>query len=58
MTQLTGNERAAYVQNMFTRIAKRYDLMNRLMTGFQDVSWRKKVIKLARMTNTASLLDL
>jgi demethylmenaquinone methyltransferase/2-methoxy-6-polyprenyl-1,4-benzoquinol methylase len=58
MTQLTGNERAKYVQGMFTRIAKRYDLMNRLMTGGQDIRWRKRVIELARLDNTASLLDL
>jgi len=58
MTQLTGQERAAYVQGMFAKIAKRYDLMNRLMTGFQDVRWRKRVIRLARLTNNASLLDL
>ncbi|MDP2778580.1 MAG: ubiquinone/menaquinone biosynthesis methyltransferase [Anaerolineales bacterium] len=58
MSLLTGNERAAYVQNMFTRIAHRYDLMNRLMTGGQDIRWRKQVIKLARMDVNASLLDL
>jgi demethylmenaquinone methyltransferase/2-methoxy-6-polyprenyl-1,4-benzoquinol methylase len=58
MTQLTGDERAAYVQNMFTRIAKRYDLMNRLMTGFQDVRWRRHVIQLAGLKPGASLLDL
>jgi demethylmenaquinone methyltransferase/2-methoxy-6-polyprenyl-1,4-benzoquinol methylase len=58
MTQLTGNERAKYVQNMFTRIAKRYDLMNRLMTGGQDIRWRKRVIELARLDEDASLLDL
>jgi demethylmenaquinone methyltransferase/2-methoxy-6-polyprenyl-1,4-benzoquinol methylase len=58
MTQLTGNERAKYVQGMFTRIAKRYDLMNRLMTGGQDIRWRKRVVELARMNNSASLLDL
>ena len=58
MTNLTGRERATYVQNMFTQIAKRYDLMNRLMTGFQDVRWRKQVIRLARLTNNATLLDL
>ena len=58
MTHLTGRERATYVQNMFTQIAKRYDLMNRLMTGFQDVRWRKQVIRRARLTNNASLLDL
>ncbi|GAB4462643.1 MAG: bifunctional demethylmenaquinone methyltransferase/2-methoxy-6-polyprenyl-1,4-benzoquinol methylase UbiE [Anaerolineales bacterium] len=58
MTQLTGIERAKYVQAMFTRIAKRYDLMNRLMTGGQDVRWRKRVIELARLHPHASLLDL
>ena len=58
MTQLTGRERAAYVQSMFTSIAKKYDLMNRLMTGGQDVRWRKEVIHLARMSDRASLLDL
>jgi len=58
MTQLTGNERAKYIQNMFTRIAGRYDLMNRLMTGGQDIRWRKRVIELARMNDHASFLDL
>jgi len=58
MTQLTGSERAKYVQNMFTRIARRYDLMNRLMTGGQDIRWRKRVIELARANHHASLLDL
>jgi len=58
MTQLTGQERAQYVQSMFTKIAHRYDLMNRLMTGGQDIRWRKDVIKLARLNNNASLLDL
>ena len=58
MTRLTGQERAAYVQNMFARIAKRYDLMNRLMTGGQDVRWRKWVIELARLNRNSRLLDL
>jgi len=58
MTQLTGQERATYVQNMFTQIAKRYDFMNRLMTGFLDVRWRRQVIRLARLTKDTLLLDL
>ena len=58
MTRLTGQERASYVQNMFTRIAGRYDLMNRLMTGGQDIRWRKQVIQLARLRHNARLLDL
>ena len=58
MTQLTGRERATYVQTMFTRIAKRYDLMNRLMTGGQDIRWRKQVIQLAKPNQNARLLDI
>jgi len=58
MTRITGHERATYVQDMFTRIARRYDLMNRLMTGGQDVRWRKRVIELARLTSNSYLLDI
>ncbi|MCA9960920.1 MAG: class I SAM-dependent methyltransferase, partial [Anaerolineales bacterium] len=48
MTHLTGEERAQYVQDMFARIASRYDTMNRLMTFGQDLKWRRTVIELAR----------
>ncbi len=58
MTHLTGEERSAYVQDMFTRIAHRYDLMNRLMTGGQDLRWRKMVIQKAGLHPGARLLDL
>jgi demethylmenaquinone methyltransferase / 2-methoxy-6-polyprenyl-1,4-benzoquinol methylase len=58
MTQLTGQERATYVQNMFALIAKRYDLMNRLMTVGQDIRWRKQVVQLARLNQNSRLLDL
>ena len=58
MTHLSGQERAQFVQSMFSRIARRYDLMNRLMTGFQDARWRRQVIQLAKLAPHASLLDL
>jgi demethylmenaquinone methyltransferase/2-methoxy-6-polyprenyl-1,4-benzoquinol methylase len=58
MTHLTGAERARYVQGMFGRIAGRYDLMNRLMTGGQDVRWRRYVIDQARLPAGGRLLDL
>jgi demethylmenaquinone methyltransferase/2-methoxy-6-polyprenyl-1,4-benzoquinol methylase len=58
MTHLTGNEKSRYVQNLFTRIASHYDLMNRLMTAGQDVRWRKDVIRRAGLHPNASLLDL
>ncbi len=55
---LTGRERAAYVQNMFGRIAHRYDLMNRLMTFGQDIFWRKEVLRRAALPEDGVLLDL
>jgi demethylmenaquinone methyltransferase/2-methoxy-6-polyprenyl-1,4-benzoquinol methylase len=58
MANLTGSERATYVQAMFSRIAHRYDLMNRLMTGGQDVHWRREVIRRARLAADDRLLDL
>ena len=58
MTHLTGKERGEYVQGMFTRIAHRYDLMNRLMTAGQDVHWREQVIRNARLRKNARLLDI
>ena len=58
MTHLTGKERGEYVQDMFTRIAHRYDLMNRLMTAGQDVRWREQVIQQAKLKSNARLLDL
>lgn len=58
MTTLKGDERARYVQGMFSRIAARYDLMNRLMTGGQDVRWRRIVIQKANLPEDGLLLDL
>ena len=58
MTQLSANEKARYMQDVFTRIAPRYDLLNRLMTGGQDMRWRKEVVRRAGLYPHASLLDL
>ncbi|MCF6277845.1 MAG: ubiquinone/menaquinone biosynthesis methyltransferase [Anaerolineales bacterium] len=56
--EYTGSERAYRVQSMFTQIAGRYDLMNRIMTAGQDVRWRREVIRHARLQAADTLLDL
>ncbi|HHY89140.1 MAG TPA: ubiquinone/menaquinone biosynthesis methyltransferase [Chloroflexi bacterium] len=51
-------DKAGYVREMFARIAPRYDLMNRLMTGGQDRAWRREVIARAGLQPGQRLLDL
>lgn len=46
------------VQHMFDRIVRRYDVMNRLMTGGQDVRWRRKAVAYARKAGSARVLDV
>ncbi len=58
MSNLTGSDRSQYVQDMFTTIAYRYDLMNRIMTAGQDVRWREWVIELTELPQKGKLLDL
>lgn len=58
MVQLQGQERAHYVQNMFDRIAGRYNVMNRLMTFGQDMRWRRFVVQQASLPEDGTLLDL
>lgn len=58
MAHLEGQERADYVQDMFARIATRYDRMNRLMTMGQDMKWRRYVIAQAQLPQNGRLLDI
>jgi demethylmenaquinone methyltransferase/2-methoxy-6-polyprenyl-1,4-benzoquinol methylase len=52
------NKNAEAMQDMFGRIAARYDLMNRLMTFGQDQRWRRFVVRQARLKPGGWLLDI
>ncbi len=43
---------------MFDKIAPRYDLLNRLLSGGVDQIWRRKAIALLRKTRPRSILDV
>ena len=58
MANLSDPERGRYVQEMFTQIAPRYDLINRLMTVGQDIRWRREVIQRASLPAMGMVLDL
>jgi demethylmenaquinone methyltransferase / 2-methoxy-6-polyprenyl-1,4-benzoquinol methylase len=50
--------KAEAVRAMFTRIARRYDLMNSLMTGGRHHAWRRRVAAAAAEALTGPALDL
>ena len=58
VSDLSGKKREKYIQEMFTHIATRYDMMNQIMTAGQDVRWRKWVIERAAVGQEGKLLDL
>ena len=45
-------------QYLFSRIASRYDLVNHLITGWQDNRWRKFAVKKLELPQSAILLDI
>ena len=51
-------ERAAYVERMFTRIAPGYDRMNRIMTGGMDHSWRAYTVAAVAPPAQGRALDI
>jgi demethylmenaquinone methyltransferase/2-methoxy-6-polyprenyl-1,4-benzoquinol methylase len=58
MTFDSPSEKRQYVNTMFARIAHRYDLMNRLMTGGQDVRWRRIMVREAALPPGGRFLDV
>jgi len=44
-------------QELFTRISRRYDLVNHLMTGWQDQRWRRLAVKQLQLPLSGQVLD-
>ena len=50
--------RAAYVRDLFSRIAPRYDVLNRVMTGGRDRRWRAITVAETRLPRGGAALDV
>ncbi len=58
MTQLQGEAKVRYVEAMFARIARRYDVMNTLMTGGMHHRWKGLTARLAAEGQQGRALDI
>ena len=45
-------------RDLFTKIAQQYDLINHLMTGWQDIRWRRTAVKQLQLPPSSKLLDI
>src|SRR5512141_2125017 len=46
------------VNSMFGRIARRYDVANRLLSGGVDVWWRRRLVAAVKSSTPSDVLDL
>ncbi len=53
-----GEERKTYVRHMFNAIARRYDLLNHLLSFGVDICWRKQAIAMLDVEPQGLVLDL
>ncbi|HEX5616335.1 MAG TPA: ubiquinone/menaquinone biosynthesis methyltransferase [Acidimicrobiia bacterium] len=51
-------DKARRVEEMFDRIAPRYDRLNRLLTFRLDVGWRRRAVRSLRLPPSARVLDV
>jgi demethylmenaquinone methyltransferase/2-methoxy-6-polyprenyl-1,4-benzoquinol methylase len=52
------SDKSQVVEEMFDRIAPRYDLLNRVLTFRMDVGWRRAAVQSLGLRNRARVLDL
>jgi demethylmenaquinone methyltransferase/2-methoxy-6-polyprenyl-1,4-benzoquinol methylase len=55
---VSGDQRAAKVNDLFARIARRYDFLNDLQSFGLHRNWKRRVIELASVTSGSQALDL
>lgn len=58
LEQLAADKRAEKISGMFDAIARRYDLLNHVLSGGLDYWWRARAVKALHLTGRERLLDV
>lgn len=58
LEQLATDKRAAKISGMFDAIARRYDLLNHVLSGGLDYWWRARAVRALQLTGRERLLDV
>ncbi len=58
VTPYGGDSKKAEVEQMFDKIAPRYDLLNRVLSLGIDISWRKRALGYLKKENPQQMLDV
>ena len=53
-----ANEESRRIRRMFDRIGRRYDLLNRLLSGCSDILWRRSALRVLNVSAGDLLLDV
>lgn len=54
----TAEDKAAFVDGVFTNIAPKYDLLNKIISFNQDSLWRREAVKALKLTSGSHIIDV
>ena len=56
--EMTDEQRIGIVKDIFASVTDKYDLLNRILSGWRDVAWRKRSVSEMNFFHTHRLLDV
>ena len=56
--EMSDDQRIGIVKDIFASVTDKYDFLNRLLSGRQDVAWRKRTVQEMNFFNTTRFLDV
>jgi len=56
--EMSDNQRIGIVKDIFASVTDKYDFLNRFLSGWRDVAWRKRTVQEMNFFNTNRFLDV